>query len=275
MPELPEVERAATLLRGAVKGATIERVQLTHPSLRRRVTPRVLRSLRGARVRDVERRGKHQLIHLDDGRVMHVHFRMNGDWEVGRADDPLPRFARAIVNLSTGTRVVLNDSRALSTFDVHPASAPPELGLGPEPADPALTAEYLRDALSGRRVPIKVALLDQRVIAGLGNIYSSEALWRARLDPRRRAHALQLAELRRLLRAVRSVIARASGTRYSDGAARFDVYDRAGRPCRRCRTPISRVVQAGRSTYFCPHCQVTAAPVRRAQSRASTSAALR
>jgi formamidopyrimidine-DNA glycosylase len=84
-----------------------------------------------------------------------------------------------------------------------------------------------------------------------------------------------LAELRRLLRAVRSVIARASGTRYSDGAARFDVYDRAGRPCRRCRTPISRVVQAGRSTYFCPHCQVTAAPVRRAQSRASTSAALR
>src|SRR5213593_148056 len=217
MPELPEVERAARALRGAIIGAVVDRVQLLHPSLRRRVSPRTLRALRGATVRAVERRGKHQLIHLDDGRVIHVHFRLNGDWHIGQASKALPRFARAALLFADGTRVVLEDSRALSTLDVHRAGKSPELRLGPEPDDPALTAASLRSALSRRHIPIKVALLDQRVIAG---------------------------------------IARATGARYSgDAAGRFEVYDRRGRPCRRCRTPILRLVQSGRSTYFCPRCQ--------------------
>ena len=255
MPELPEVERAARALRAAITGAAIHDALLLHPALRRRVPTRVLRSLHGARVRQVERRGKHQLIHLADGRIVHVHFRMNGDWEIGKASDPVPRFARAILVFDTGVRVVLDDSRALSTLDVHPADAPPELGLGPEPADRRLTVAYLRAALSTRRVAIKVALLDQHLIAGLGNIYASESLWRARLDPTLPARSLDRRQLDRLLRAVRFVVARASGTRYSDGGGRFDVYDRAGRLCRRCRTAIVRIVQAGRSTYLCPNCQ--------------------
>jgi formamidopyrimidine-DNA glycosylase len=207
-------------------------------------------------VRSVERRGKHQLIHFDDGRVLHVHFRMNGDWVIGTTSEPLPRFARAIFHFGPEIRVVLEDSRALSTLDVHAAGVELPLDLGPEPFDPRLTPAALRAALSRRRIPIKAALLDQRVIAGLGNIYASESLWRARIDPRSIASALDLAASRRLLSAIRAVIRRATGGRYSRlGGARLDVYDRERQPCRRCRTPIERVVQAGRSTYYCPRCQ--------------------
>ena len=256
MPELPEVERAVRALRDAIQEATIERVEVLHPSLGRRVSNAALRALRGARVRMVERRGKHQLIHLEDGRVVHVHFRMNGDWIIGKSSDPLPRFARVTFDFTSGARVVLDDSRALSTLDIHPSDAPLTLELGPEPSDPTLTPAHLRAALSRRRIPIKVALLDQRIIAGLGNIYASEALWRAKIDPRLSAAALDTSQARRLLAAIRAVIARATGARYtSTEGARLDVYDRAGRPCRRCRAKIQRLVQSGRSTYLCPHCQ--------------------
>lgn len=256
MPELPEVERATGLLRDAIVGATLERVEVLHPSLRRRLPRGAIRSLSGVRVERVVRRGKHQLVHLADGRILHVHFRMNGDWVFDRVDDPLPRFARAVFRFTNGHRVVLEDSRALSTLDLHPAGAELPLDLGPEPFDPALTPSTLLGALQRRRIPIKVALLDQRIIAGLGNIYASEALWRAKLDPTLRASSLTLPIVRRLLAAIRAVIRRATGGRYTQSeGARLDVYDRERRPCRRCRTPIERFVQAGRSTYYCPHCQ--------------------
>ena len=256
MPELPEVERAARALRDAIQEAIIERVEVLHASLRRRVTRRALRALRGARVRAVERRGKHQLVHLEDGRVVHVHFRMNGDWIIGSRSDPLPRFARAVFEFANDTRVVLEDSRALSTLDIHAANTPLPIDLGPEPQDPSLTPSSFRAALARRRIPIKVALLDQRIIAGLGNIYASEALWRAKIDPRLSAASLDVSDARRLLAAIRAVIARATGSRYtSTEGARLDVYDREGRSCRRCRTKIQRIVQSGRSTYLCPRCQ--------------------
>lgn len=256
MPELPEVESAARLLRSAIEGRTLQRARVLHPALRRRLPRGALRSLAGTRVRSVERRGKHQLIHLDDGRVLHVHFRMNGDWVIGTMSEPMPRFARAVFDFEPDIRVVLDDSRALSTIDVHAAGVDLPLDLGPEPFDPRLTPAALRSALSRRRIPIKVALLDQRVIAGLGNIYASESLWRARIDPRTGASSLDLATTRRLLSSIRAVIRRATGGRYSQlGGARLDVYDREGRPCRRCRTPVARIVQGGRSTYYCPRCQ--------------------
>lgn len=256
MPELPEVESAVRGLRAAAVGKTIDRVMLTHRSLRRRVSARQLRSLHGARIQSVERRGKHQLLHLEDGRVLHAHFRMTGDWTLDRAADPLPRFARAAIVLTDGSRVVLDDPRALSTFDLHPAGAALDLGLGPEPSDPALTTAALQAALSKRRGPIKPVLLDQRVIAGLGNIYAAEALWHARIAPTRPASSLATAEAARLLASIRKVIARATGARYTDESVnRLAVYDREGKPCRRCRTKIERIVQAGRSTYFCPSCQ--------------------
>jgi formamidopyrimidine-DNA glycosylase len=170
VPELPEVERAVRDLRVAIHDAIIERVEILHPSLRRRVSRRALRALHGALVGRVERRGKHQLIHLEDGRVIHAHFRLNGDWVIGSSADELPRFARAVFHFTNGTRVVLEDSRALSTLDVHASNTSLALDLGPEPQDPALTPARLRAALERRRIPIKVALLDQRIIAGLGNI---------------------------------------------------------------------------------------------------------
>ncbi|HKW47735.1 MAG TPA: bifunctional DNA-formamidopyrimidine glycosylase/DNA-(apurinic or apyrimidinic site) lyase [Gemmatimonadaceae bacterium] len=264
MPELPEVERAVRDLRNAIQDAIIERVEILHPSLHRRVSSAALRALRGARVRSVERRGKHQLIHLEDGRVIHAHFRLNGDWVIGSSADELPRFARAVFHFTSGMRVVLEDSRALSTLDIHAAGATLPLDLGPEPHDASLTPARLRATLTRRRIPIKVALLDQRIIAGLGNIYASEALWRAKIDPRASAASLDEPAVRRLLAAIRKVIERATGARYtSTEGARLDVYDREGRPCRRCRTKLSRITQSGRSTYFCPHCQ-RAARVSRA-----------
>jgi formamidopyrimidine-DNA glycosylase len=215
-----------------------------------------LRSLRGARVRAVERRGKHQLFMLEDGRVLHAHFRMTGDWTVDAASDPLPRFARAAITFTDDSRVVLDDPRALSTLDLHPAHAPPDLGLGLEPSDPNLTPDALVALFAKRRGPIKPVLLDQRVIAGLGNIYAAEALWHAKISPRARASSLTRPRVAALLAAIRKVIARATGARYTDSSvSRLAVYDREGKPCRRCKTPIRRIVQAGRSTYFCPKCQ--------------------
>jgi formamidopyrimidine-DNA glycosylase len=256
VPELPEVESATRRLRDAIVGKTIARVDILHPSLRRRVSRPRLRSLGGATVQRIERRGKHQLIVLDDGRVLHAHFRMTGDWHLDHVADELPRFARAVLSFDDGSRVVLDDPRALSTLDLHPAGAPLELELGPEPGDVSLTAESLHDALSKRRGPIKPALLDQRLIAGLGNIYAAEALWHARLSPVAPANVMTRKQVATLLTAIRRVIDRATGARYTDSSvSRLAVYDREGKPCRRCRTPIERLVQAGRSTYYCPKCQ--------------------
>jgi formamidopyrimidine-DNA glycosylase len=256
MPELPEVEAAMDLLRRRARGRTIAKVRLLHPALRRRVRPAVLRSLAGASVGRVERRGKHQLLHLDDGRILHVHFRMNGEWAHDTSEAALPRFARATIDFVDGTRLVLVDSRALGTLDVHPAGAELALGLGPDAADAGWTAPALGAALAKRRGPIKPALLDQKLVAGLGNIYAAEALWRARISPFMRADALSTKQVRALRSAIAAVIRRATGSRYTDDdTVALDVYDREGLACRRCGTTIERVMQAGRSTYFCPTCQ--------------------
>ena len=255
MPELPEVERARRLLDAAIAGRSIVVVDVLHRSLARRLSNSAIASLSGVGIVGVSRRGKHQLIRLTDGRTVHAHFRMTGDWLIDRASDPLPRFARVSIVLDDGSRVVLDDPRALSTIDIHPAGAEPDLGLGPEPFDAAFTVAWLHDAFSKRRAPIKPVLLDQRVVAGLGNIYAAEALWTARLSPATPARSLDQAELVRLRAAILRVIERASGARYADGSSRFAVYDREGMHCRRCGATIKRIVQAGRSTYYCPGCQ--------------------
>ena len=259
MPELPEVERAARTLRKAAAGRIIDRITLIHPALRRRVSPQRLRTIRGTRIVDILRRGKHQLLTLEDGRVFHVHFRMAGDWEVGRTDDDLPKYARATIDLTDGTRISLVDPRALSTVALHAVGDSPVAGLGIEPADASLTPSMLVAAFARRRGPIKPVLLDQRIIAGIGNIYASEALWRAKISPKAIASSLSRGRIGTLIDAIRHVLgpaARLPG-RYRDarGSARIAVYGREGKPCRRCTTPIERIIQAGRSTYFCPNCQ--------------------
>jgi formamidopyrimidine-DNA glycosylase len=257
MPELPEVETAARIARQTLVGRRLVAVSTHHPSQRRALPPRSAARLVGHRVTAVERYGKHQHICLDDGAVLAVHFRLNGDWEVTRASADLPRFTRIALDTGDGRRLSLVDSRALCSATYHPPGKPPRLALGPEPDE--LTVELLRAATERRAGPIKPVLLDQRVVAGLGNIYAAEALWRARIDPAQVARELSSAQLRALVRGIKTAIANgfARQARYRDGSREqpFKVYDREDWPCRRCRTPIERFTQSGRSTYFCPSCQ--------------------
>ena len=205
------------------------------------------------RITGVRRRGKHQLIDLEDGRVLHAHFRMTGDWVAG-PEAETARYPRATIHLDDGSKVVLEDPRALSSIVLVPAGADSIEGLGPDADDATVTAEWLHERLARRRIPIKVALLDQSILSGIGNIYASESLWSSKIDPRRAANSLTKPEVRRLLGDIRKVLARASGSRY-EGDGRFNVYDREGSKCRRCKGTIERIPQAGRSTYYCPECQ--------------------
>jgi formamidopyrimidine-DNA glycosylase len=186
---------------------------------------------------------------------------MTGDW-LAPGPGAIPRTVRAILTFDDGTSLALDDPRALSVLTLHNEPAGDD-GIGPDALDPALRAVELGGRLATRRIPIKVALLDQRIVAGIGNIYACEALWRARIDPRIPASRVKPTTLPALLRAIRATLNAAlkrqqryygSSEDWSD-ASRFAVYDREGEPCRRCRTRIKRITQAARSTYFCPKCQ--------------------
>src|SRR5688500_1864170 len=255
MPELPEVEAASRVLRSAAVGRRVVALRMFHPSLRAALPTRRLRVVAGRRIDGVERRGKHQLLMLDDGRVIHAHFRMAGDWHVGRAEEELPKFARAALELSDGTRISLVDPRALSTMKLHDPGELALPSLGPDPADPSFDVVFLRRALAKRRGPIKPALLDQRIASGVGNIYAVEGLWIAGIDPRTPASSLGPTRLARLITGIRQALAlgESSTGRYSDGdATGLEVYGREGEACSRCGARIRRIVKAGRSTYFCP-----------------------
>ena len=259
MPELPEVERAARSLSKAALGKTIAAVRAIHPSLKKRLPPAKARRAKGRRIESIQRRGKHQLLKLDSGDTVVVHFRMNGDWEIGTTDAPLDRFARAVIDLTDGTRISLVDRRALSTISVDREGTSSLPKLGREASDPALDAAYLADILKRRKIAIKPALMDQAILAGLGNIYAAEALWESQIDPRSMASSVSLETLAKLVEAIRLVLSprqRRPG-RYTEirNRGRFAVYDREGQECRRCGGTIQRIVQGGRSTYFCPDCQ--------------------
>ena len=257
MPELPEVEHAVRRLRVALVGRRIVRARALHKAVRRTLTPARLRALAGRTVREVSRRGKHQLLHLDDGAMLHVHFRMAGDWHAYAAEAPAPPHVRFAMELDDATVVALTDARALGTVAfVRSAAELPD--LGPEADDPGITPAALRAVLSARRGAIKPVLLDQRVLAGIGNIYASESLWHAKVSPRAPALSLTLTRVARLLAGIRKALARgmAREGRYAEGESHeFLVYDREGEPCQRCGARIRRVVQGQRSTYWCPRCQ--------------------
>lgn len=257
MPELPEVEDAARRLRQAIAGKVLTRILLRHPAYRRRLSRTRIGRAIGHRVERIERRGKQQLIHLENGIVIVAHFRMTGDWESGHVSHPIHRFARALLVFDDGTRVSLVDPRALGTLEV----AADETALrrpGVEPLSAEFTAEFLATAFARRRVAVKLALLDQNVVAGVGNIYAAESLWNARINPAIPARELTLPELRRLVRSIQRVLRRASfnPARFEETSnVRFNVYDREGRRCRRCAGTIRRIRQGARSTCFCPECQ--------------------
>lgn len=259
MPELPEVERAVRRLRRAVEGKKISAIATYHPSQKRQLPDSDAERAIGLSIESVERRGKHQLLRLSDGSSLHVHFRMNGDWLLSETTTPVDRFTRAAIELADGTRVELNDSRALSAISFHAPGADPLPRLGMEANDPSLNSASLKAALAGRRIAIKPALMDQTVLAGLGNIYAAEALWRAKISPRAVTSTLSERRVALLVDAIRETLSskRRPPGRYTAfrGRERFAVYDREGEPCVECGTAIRRIVQAGRSTYFCPKCQ--------------------
>jgi formamidopyrimidine-DNA glycosylase len=273
VPELPEVESIRTQLEPALVGRRFARVEIRDARLVRPEEPaEVAAELEGEQVAAVERRGKYLVVRFESGRVLLIHLRMTGSLRHAPAgmlqENP---YSRAVVTLDDGSDVAYRDVRRFGTWLLlEPGEAGPYLGarVGDEPLDETFTAVRLAERLSRRRTSVKAALLDQRTLAGMGNIYVDEALWRARIQPMRPAAGLDRGEVRRLHRGIRSALAhglaRQGSTlrdyRLPDGASgtmqnEFKVYGRDGEPCERCGTPIAKTRVAGRGTWFCPACQ--------------------
>ena len=273
MPELPEVETVRRQIAPVLEGATITRAEILDQRLTRPVDPTVVAdALVGERIAAVERRGKYLLWRLASGRTLVVHLRMTGSLRhapTGGLPDDTYRRARLV--LDTGAEIGYRDVRRFGTWELLDAShLRPYLAsrLGPEPLAPSFTTLRLGSLLAGRRAPVKAFLLDQRRLAGVGNIYADEALWRARIHPLRPGGELDADEVSRLHRAVRASLRRGvelQGSTLRDYAApdgsiggmqrEFHVYGRLGEPCDRCGHPIERIVVGGRGTWLCPRCQ--------------------
>ena len=267
MPELPEVETVRRRLEPVLSGRKLHVATISDARLTRPYEPdEVAAELQGERVAAVDRRGKYLIIRFESGRALLVHLRMTGGFRLEPGSHE-----RAVLELDDGTRVAYRDVRRFGTWLLlEPHEVDPYIAskLGDEPFDALFTVARLGERLEKRKAPIKAALLDQRTLAGLGNIYVDEALWRARIHPLRPAESLDRNETRRLHRAIRAAleagIARQGSTlrEYStpDGSRgamqrEFRVYGRAGEPCFRCGTPIEKIRAAGRGTWYCPTCQ--------------------
>jgi formamidopyrimidine-DNA glycosylase len=289
VPELPEVETVRAHIAPILEGRSFARVAIDDSRLVRPFEPaEVAAELEGERVDAVERRGKYLIVRFESGRALLIHLRMTGSlrhYDAGLDEDP---HRRAVVRLDNGSDVAYRDVRRFGTWLLlEPGELEPYLAarLGDEPLEATFTAARLGARLARRRAPVKAALLDQRTLAGLGNIYVDEALWRARIHPLRPAASLDRNELRRLHRAIRAAleagIARQGSTlrdyRLPDGAegamqAEFKVYGRLDEPCDRCGTPIAKARVGGRGTWFCPTCQAAGSSSSRpARSRPASS----
>ena len=274
MPELPEVELVRRELEPVMRGARIERVVLRRPDLRTRFPKRFVARLEGQRVLAVDRRAKYLVVPMSSGETLIMHLGMSGSFRIatGTAGDRGAQWDshdHVIFDLSTGAVVVFNDPRRFGFMDLVAAGALPThptiSALGPEPLSAAFDAFALARACARRKTSLKAALLDQRVVAGLGNIYVSEALHVARLSPQRRASTIATPAglprdaAYRLATAIKLVLETATGQAL-DAAyrrSRFRVYDREGKRCRRrgCSGVVRRRTQAGRSTFYCVECQ--------------------
>jgi formamidopyrimidine-DNA glycosylase len=267
MPELPEVETIRSQLAPRLAGRTFVRVEILDPRLTRPIDLfEVTEEIEGDSILAVERRGKYLVLRLESGLALLVHLRMTGSFGFEPASHE-----RAVLELDDGTRLAYRDVRRFGTWLVlEDAELGPYLAgkIGPEPLSARFTGDWLAARLSVRRAPVKAVLLDQKVVAGLGNIYADEALWRARVNPERPARSIDGDEVRRLHRAVRAAlrtgIARQGSTlseyRTPEGSRggmqdEFRVYGRDGLPCPRCGTPIAKTRVGGRGTWYCPRCQ--------------------
>jgi len=266
MPELPEVEIARENLERWLVGRRIARAQVTDPRMRGgQSRRRVEGALVGASVRGVSRRGKFLVFDLGSRRAAVVaHLGMTGKFLFQSKVEPLPRFARASIDLGRKDRVVYCDARRLGQFRLMDEVEERRIAsLGVEPLGPEFTTRRLLELTRQSAKPIKIFLMDQRRIAGVGNIQAAEALFLARIHPGREARSLDDKEVARLVRSIRRTLASEIARSRSESPAYlhegsendFRVYGKSGEPCPRCRSPILRFVQGGRSSYYCPRCQ--------------------
>ncbi|MEO5493494.1 MAG: bifunctional DNA-formamidopyrimidine glycosylase/DNA-(apurinic or apyrimidinic site) lyase [Sphingomonas sp.] len=269
MPELPEVETTVRGLEPVLKGERLTSVVTRRGDLRRPFPEGLAQRMTGATVTALGRRAKYGLIDTDRGDTMIFHLGMSGRWRVDPSE--LEKHDHLVIETTGGRRVALNDPRRFGSVDLVPtaelAEFPAFKALGPEPLGLELTGAYLRKALKGRVASIKQMLLDQRIVAGLGNIYVCEALYAARISPKREAGRISLARLDRLVIEIRAVLESAiaaGGSSLRDFAhpdgnlgyfsKQFLVYGREGEPCG-CGGTVKRYAEAGRSTFWCPTCQ--------------------
>ena len=285
MPELPEVETVRRGLEPALAGARLTRVEARRPDLRFPLPPRFTARLTGARIARLERRAKYILAALDTGETLVIHLGMTGRFEIEGADRSRPgdfrlpastnnKHAHVVFETDRGGRVTYFDARRFGYMDLIPTKDLPEhpwfKALGPEPLGEHFDAVLLQRAFAGKVQNVKATLLDQRIVAGLGNIYVCEALYRARISPLTPAGKLSRKRLEVLAEAVKTVLREAieaGGSTLRDYAGAdgelgyfqhtFQVYGREGQPCLApgCRGVVKRIVQAGRSTFYCPSCQ--------------------
>ena len=269
MPELPEVETTVRGLAPVLAGERLVAVEPRRADLRKAIPPDLRQRLTGATVTALHRRAKYGLIDTDRGDTLVFHLGMSGRWRIDpgepQAHDHL------LIETGAGRWLALNDPRRFGFLDLLATAAldayPPFAAMGPEPLGPDFTGAYLHARLAGRTAPIKAMLLDQRIVAGLGNIYVCEALHLARVAPARAAGQIGLPRLERLAAAVREVLSRAieaGGSTLRDYARpdgelgyfskQFLVYGREGEPCA-CGGVVKRRVESGRSTFWCPRCQ--------------------
>lgn len=289
MPELPEVETVRRGLDPVVTGQTIVAADVRRPDLRWPLPERMADRLTGATVLRLGRRSKYILAELDTDETLIIHLGMSGrilihaphlDEAAARPGDfhhqlpALEKHDHVVFDFGTGARVVFNDARRFGAMDLAPSGAveahPMLATLGPEPLGNGFDEDYLVGRLKGRNTPIKSALLDQKIVAGLGNIYVCEALYRAGISPQRKAARIAESRVRSLVPIIREVLSEAieaGGSslrdyRQTDGDLgyfqhRFQVYDREGGPCQTptCPDVVRRIVQSGRSSFYCPSCQ--------------------
>lgn len=282
MPELPEVETVRAGLQPVMEGRLILRAQVNRPDLRFPLPERMVERLTGARVTGLRRRSKYILADLSSGESLLIHLGMSGRMLVSGGilgafhhDHPAPqKHDHVVLDMEGGARVTFNDARRFGAMDLMETARAADhkllRGIGPEPLGNEFSETYLAGRLAGRAMPVKAALLDQGIVAGLGNIYVAEALHRAHIDPRRASGDLKAAEVARLVPLIRDILAEAIAAggsslkdyRQADGELgyfqhSFRAYGREGEPClsQCCAGHIERIVQSGRSTFFCPTCQ--------------------
>ncbi len=281
MPELPEVETIRRELASRIEGKTIGRVVIPPDPRGCRVIrrcpsrPKFLRRLAGRKIVSIGRRAKYLLFNLDDGRVLILHLGMSGQLLFRPAGAPPYSHTRLVIHLADGGELCFVDPRKFGEAYLFSEAEGDTLvnpfALGPEPLDRGYTPARLRESLSGRKGPIKAVLLDQKVVAGLGNIYTDEALYRSGIHPLRPASSITGAEAEKLAKSIREVLREAIRCRGTSAAdrqyvttagtlgsfqERLDVYQRPALPCPRCGAPIATAKIAGRTAHFCPECQV-------------------